>query len=272
MAASWAMADQVARSAGKRHVIRLARNRKDGLPTGDAENLARHACVPPGSAAPLQKITQCLSRYQVWATVIATRQPCLDPAAYGAAINSKATSRFVNRIGAMNLDQPWIDLAPLARRHRSADADAGLGLPLRLAATRPATHALTSASSHPTAFVDNRIGGGKLPAAISRYSDDRLSPVVRWTSRRRMIRSRPASNWMGWIPCGLRVRASRASMESAERAPGRRDADGFILAVLGCAGNTPDSQGSICTQDRLARKMRSCVHFFLNRSPSPCRR
>jgi len=56
MAASWAMADQVARGASKRHVVRLARSRTDGLPTGNAKNLAGQARMPFGSPAPLQKV------------------------------------------------------------------------------------------------------------------------------------------------------------------------------------------------------------------------
>jgi hypothetical protein len=79
----------------------------------------------------------------------------------------------------MNLYPPRIDLPPFARLHGPAGVDAGLESPLRLAATRPPIQALTSVSSHPTALVDSWIGEGKLPAAINRYSDERLSPVVR---------------------------------------------------------------------------------------------
>jgi len=129
----------------------------------------------------------------VWTAVIAIRQPRLAPPAHGAPVNPKAAGRFVDRVAAMNLDQPRIDLPPLARLHGRTGVDAGCEWPLRLAATRASIHALTSVSNHPTAFADNWIDEGKLPAAISRYSDERLSPVVRWTSRRRMIRSRPGS-------------------------------------------------------------------------------
>lgn len=141
----------------------------------------------------------------------------------------------------MNLDPPRVDLSPPARLHGCVGVDVGLGLPSRLAATRASIHALTSVSSHPTAFADSRIGEGKLPAAISRYSDERLSPVVRWTSRRRNMRSWPGSNWIDGAGCLLRVRAGRACMEPAGHATGKSDFDGFILAVLGCAGIGRDS-------------------------------
>jgi len=56
MAASWAMADQVARGTGERHVVRLARSRKDRLTACDAKNLAGQTCMSFGSPASLQKI------------------------------------------------------------------------------------------------------------------------------------------------------------------------------------------------------------------------
>ena len=162
----------------------------------------------------------------------------------------------MDRIAAVNLDLPRVELPSLTlptRLHGSTGIDAGLASPSRLAATRPAIHALTSVASHPTAFVDNRIGGGKLPAAISRYSDDRLSPVVRWTSRRRMIRSRPGSNVLDGACCLLRLRATRPRMGPAEQPTGKSDLDGFILAVLSPAGIRGDSHGIVRTQSWRAK-------------------
>lgn len=46
-----------------------------------------------------------------------------------------------------------------------------------------------SLSSHPTVDADNRRCLGNSPAAISRYSEDRGSPVRASTSLRRRIRS-----------------------------------------------------------------------------------
>jgi hypothetical protein len=168
MAASRALADQVARGTGERHVVHLARSREDGLPTGNAKNLAGLTRVPFGSPTPLQKIAQRLPRYQVWPAVVTIRQPRLAPPAHRAPINPKTTRRFVGGVATMNLDQPRIDLPPPARFHGCAGMDAGLGLPPRLAATRPAIHAPTSASSHPTALADNWMEDGKLPVAIRR--------------------------------------------------------------------------------------------------------
>lgn len=164
--------------------------------------------------------------------LVATGEPVLDPSTHRASLDPESTRNLVDRVAAVNLDELWIELPPLARFHDASCEEAGLALPSRVAATRPATHAHISVASQPTAFVDNWIGVGKLPAATSRYSDERLSPVVCWTSRRRMMRSRAGSNWIG----ETRLLRMRAFMEPAGQAAGRLDLDGFISAVLGSAG------------------------------------
>jgi hypothetical protein len=90
------VADQVTRGRSERDVGHLAASGKDGLPARDAKNLAGLASSPLGTPACLQEVTQRLTRYQIGATVIATPEPCLEPAAHGAAVDIETAGGFVD--------------------------------------------------------------------------------------------------------------------------------------------------------------------------------
>lgn len=120
------MAHQVARGTRERHIVRLARSRDDGLPTGDAKNLAGRACAPPMLSTCLQESAKVTAANQVRAMLVTAGKPCLDPATDGASLDPKTASGVVDGVAPVNLHQSWVEIPPLARLHGFSGAGAAL--------------------------------------------------------------------------------------------------------------------------------------------------
>lgn len=135
--ASRAKPSQIARRRGQRPVFGVATCRNYGLAARNAKNLAGPTGSPFCGSTRRQISTQRLAGNQVRTSVIATLEPCLQPAAHRASINTQTAGGFVDRVAAMDLDPPRIDLPPLERLHGFTDDDAGLAAQLRVAVTRP---------------------------------------------------------------------------------------------------------------------------------------